>query len=195
MMAGVLAPCAGCSRRKHLYVQGSLNFINRSNARRNMAAKMTQSQLVKELAEAIRNKRQSRQDVCRELRRGRRARDEEERSLCASRHRSSCKGGPQSADGPQSSHRRGDQNSREKGCEVPGRKDCQGCDRPAKEEIVSKTGALKAWSKRSKATHHSQVLRHGSGVSFVVCLSSSCRHLAGWEGPSELQNAPPDSPT
>jgi DNA-binding protein HU-beta len=52
MMAGVLAPCAGCSRRKHLYVQGSLNFINRSNARRNMAAKMTQSQLVKELAEA-----------------------------------------------------------------------------------------------------------------------------------------------
>jgi DNA-binding protein HU-beta len=39
---------------KRLCVLESLNFINinRSNTRRNMAAKMTQSQLVKELAEA-----------------------------------------------------------------------------------------------------------------------------------------------
>jgi DNA-binding protein HU-beta len=42
----------GMQPPKRLYVQESLNFINRSNARRNMAAKMTQSQLVKELAEA-----------------------------------------------------------------------------------------------------------------------------------------------
>jgi hypothetical protein len=42
----------GMQPPKRLYVQESLNFINRSNARRNMAAKMTQSLLVKELAEA-----------------------------------------------------------------------------------------------------------------------------------------------
>ncbi len=39
MMAGVLAPCAGCSRRKRLCVQESLNFINRSKCKEEYGCK------------------------------------------------------------------------------------------------------------------------------------------------------------
>jgi DNA-binding protein HU-beta len=52
MMAGVLAPCAGCSRQSVYACRNLSTSTTGPNARRNMAAKMTQSQLVKELAEA-----------------------------------------------------------------------------------------------------------------------------------------------